>query len=349
MLNNMNKIINLIVAFAALTFCFSCNNEWEDEQFAHYVGFKAPINSDGCTTVHVRYKTDGSTIKYQLPLVVSGSTVHTSDIEAIVELDADSLYTLNMKNIGERRKDIWYQDLSDNTNEYIGKDRIVTDFPAKVKIPAGESVALLEIEMDLEDLDQSWRWVLPLKVAEGKPGYTANTRKHYNNAMLHIVPFNDVSGSYSASTMLGWASDGNGNYPTDTSPYVTTEKTFYATGADAEGNQTAFFYAGNIDHTYKQRDEYRVDVTFQKTGGAMILTAPNPNLEFSCESANFSRSDVADPLKPYLVRKTTIIQAVYYMKDSTGGVPVYYKYDGSMTMQRTINTQIPDEDQAIQW
>ena len=112
MLNNMNKIINLIVAFAALTFCFSCNNEWEDEQFAHYVGFKAPINSDGCTTVHVRYKTDGSTIKYQLPLVVSGSTVHTSDIEAIVELDADSLYTLNMKNIGERRKDIWYQDLS---------------------------------------------------------------------------------------------------------------------------------------------------------------------------------------------------------------------------------------------
>ena len=64
----MNKIINIIVAIAALTFCFSCNNEWEDEQFAHYVGFKAPINADGCTTVYVRYSADGSPVHYQLPL-----------------------------------------------------------------------------------------------------------------------------------------------------------------------------------------------------------------------------------------------------------------------------------------
>lgn len=339
----MNKIINLIVAMAALTFCFSCNDEWEDEQFAHYVGFKAPINADGCTTVHVRYKTDGSTISYKLPLVVSGSTVHGSDITAVVELDADSLYTLNMTNIGERRKDIWYQDLSD-ASLHGGTQRVLNSFPAQVKIPAGESVALLDLQLNLQDLDQSWRWVLPLRVAENQPGYQANTRKHYNNAMLHIVPFNDYSGTYSASTMPGYAQDANGNYPLDQAPYTTTEKTLYATG-----DNTAFFYAGAIDHTYKQRDEYRIDVEFQPTGGGLLLSAQNPNLEFRAESASFSKSDVADPLKPYLVRKVTTIVAVYYMKDSTGGVPVYYKYDGSMTMQRTINTQIPDEDQAIEW
>ena len=340
----MNKIINLIVAMAALSFCFSCNNEWEDEQFAHYVGFKAPINSEGCTTVHVRYNEDGSTVRYQLPLVVSGSTIHEGNINAVVEIDSDSLEIVNMKNFGARRPDIWFQNLADNENPYIEKDRVVTEFPATVKIPAGESTALLDIEMDLTGLDQTWRWVLPLKVAENQPGYKANTRKHYNNAMLNIVPFNDYSGTYSASTMDGYADDGSGNYPLDQAKLIVDTKTFYATGAN-----TAFFYAGPIDHTYKQREEYRVDVTFEE-GGRIYLTADNPALGFSVESASYEKSDVADPLKPYLVRKNTTINAVYFMTDATnGGEPVKYKFTGAMVMQRTINTQIPDQDQAIQW
>ena len=53
----MNKILNIIVAVAALAFCFACNNEWEDEQFAHYVGFKAPINGEGVTSVYLKMRT----------------------------------------------------------------------------------------------------------------------------------------------------------------------------------------------------------------------------------------------------------------------------------------------------
>lgn len=341
----MNKIINLIVAMAALTFCFSCNNEWEDEQFAHYVGFKAPINSEGCTTVHVRYVED-ATAHYELPLVVSGSTVHGSNIKAVVVLDADSLQTLNVKNFGERRKDIWYQNLADNDNQYVGKDRVVTEFPATVNIPAGESTAVLDIELDLNGLDQTWRWVLPLKVAEDQPGYTANTRKHYNNALLNIVPFNDFSGTYSASTMDGYADDGSGNYPMDQAKLIVDEKVMYATGAN-----TAFFYAGAIDHTYKQRAKYRVNVTFEATGGRLLLTPEdNSEMNFRVESASYEQTATPDPLKPYLVRKNTIVNAVYYMTDATsGGEPVKYKFTGAMVMQRTLNTQIPDEDQAIQW
>ena len=339
----MNKIINIIVAIAALTFCFSCNNEWEDEQFAHYVGFKAPINADGCTAVYVRYNEDGSHVKYQLPLVVSGSTVHGNNIKAVVELDPDSLQVLNEKNIGIFRQDIWYKDLSD-ANEHGGKQRVITPFPATVNIPAGESTALLELEMDLTDLNQSHRWILPLKVAENQPGYTANTRKHYNNAMLNIIPFNDYSGTYTASGMQG-SPMYNGAVDKTAIPYTVSEKVLYATGEN-----TAFFYAGGVDHTYKQRDDYRVDVKFLDAG-ALEFSAANPDLEFEviAGSDSYLSPEVADAIKPYLVRKSVIIQVTYNMLDKTGGVPVKYQFKGTMTMQRTINTQIPDQDQAIQW
>ena len=31
------------------------------------------------------------------------------------------------------------------------------------------------------------------------------------------------------------------------------------------------------------------------------------------------------------------------------GARIYYNVKGELTIQRNINTQIPDEDQAIQW
>jgi hypothetical protein len=351
----MNKIIKLIVAMAALTICFSCNDEWKDEQFAHYVGFKAPINSDGCTTVYVKYNEDGETVHYQLPLIVSGSTVHEGTINAVVELDPDSLYTLNMANIGERRMDIWFKDLSD-VEEHDGVERVLNEFPTTVTIPAGQTTALLDLELNLKDLDQSYRWILPLKVAENQPGYQANTRKHYNNALLNIIPFNDFSGTYVASSMLGSVQkvDGNGlpiqgEYDEDV-PYAVSDKIFYATGEN-----TAFFYAGGIDYTHKDRDNYRVNVEFGDDGESLRFwaseTAKKAGLNFSVSNNNVTYfvAEEPDPLKNYLLRKTTVVNVEYYMTDRTQGEPLNYKFKGAYSMLRIINTQIPDQDQAIQW
>ena len=33
----------------------SCNDEWEDEQYAHYVAFSAPLDNDGVRVVNVPY------------------------------------------------------------------------------------------------------------------------------------------------------------------------------------------------------------------------------------------------------------------------------------------------------
>lgn len=336
----MNKILNIIVAVAALTFCFSCNNEWEDEQFAHYVGFKAPINSEGVTAVYLKMKPAGELATYQLPLVVSGSTAHSGDLNVKIELDLDSLETLNLKNIGFNRPDIWWKPVPEAAVEY----------PSTVKIPSGQAVTCMDINFNFdEDLGWDWtnRYILPLKVAENQNGYIANTRKHYNNAMLHIIPFNDFSGDYGASTMLGYSADDNGQFTNammSLAPLTMSDKTFYAVDEN-----TAFFYPGIIDHTYKQRADYKVYVTFENSG-ALTFEVENPELDFQIVGpATYERPERYDDNKPYLLYKYVIMQFTYDFTDHTGAVPTRYRFKGAMTMQRAVNTQIPDQDQAIQW
>ena len=337
----MNKILNIIVAVAALAFC-ACNNEWEDEQFAHYVGFKAPINGEGVTSVYLKMRSpeeiaEKGPVKYELPLVVSGSTAHSGDLNVKVELDPDSLEQVNLKNIGFNRKDIWWEQVPEDAYS----------FNPNITIPSGQSVTLLPIEFDLTKLDLVHRYILPLKVAENQPGYTANTRKHYNNAMLNIIPFNDYSGSYGASTMLGYSADDNGNF-TDAmlslQPLTMSDKIFYAVD-----DNTVFFYPGIIDHTYKQRADYKVFVDFG-IGGALTFRPENPEIDFQVIGASsYEQPERYDENKPYLLYKYVILQFTYEFTDFTGAVPTRYRFKGAMTMQRAINTQIPDQDQAILW
>lgn len=54
----------------------------------------------------------------------------------------------------------------------------------------------------------------------------------------------------------------------------------------------------------------------------------------------------------YLCCRNIIINNIDYdFADYTSSVgsKFYYNISGTLTLQRTINTQIPDEDQAIQW
>ncbi len=59
-----------------------------------------------------------------------------------------------------------------------------------------------------------------------------------------------------------------------------------------------------------------------------------------------------DETQPYLRYRNVIINNIDYdFADYTSSVgsKFYYNISGTLTLQRTINTQIPDEDQAIQW
>ena len=62
-----------------------------------------------------------------------------------------------------------------------------------------------------------------------------------------------------------------------------------------------------------------------------------------------------DATRPYLERRYVQIMFEYDFQDFTYGgsatevIPIKYRVEGSMTLQRNINTQIPDEDQQIEW
>jgi hypothetical protein len=142
----------------------------------------------------------------------------------------------------------------------------------------------------------------------------------------------------------------DGQYDTR-NPYVVSNKQFYATGEN-----TAFFYAGLIDYTHKTRSNYRVNVTFNDDytltleAGEQAENDKTPlNFSYDPASANYSVSEELDQLRPYLLRKLTLVNLKYYITDYTQGEPVNYKFEGTYAMLRIINTQIPDQDQAIQW
>ena len=59
-----------------------------------------------------------------------------------------------------------------------------------------------------------------------------------------------------------------------------------------------------------------------------------------------------DAVRPYLLRRTVMIRDVdYEFEDYTlaPGARIKFRFEGTISMQRNINTQIPDKDQAIEW
>lgn len=64
----MKRIYRYMFMALALVLGSSCNNEWEEEQFEHYISLKAPVNDKGYTQINVRYREGGDR-----PLSVAGN------------------------------------------------------------------------------------------------------------------------------------------------------------------------------------------------------------------------------------------------------------------------------------
>ena len=68
----MKKIYTL-AALAAMTMLgTSCNSEWEDEQYEHYISFSSQLDSKGVTNIYVPYSRHdaGPIISYRYLSVV---------------------------------------------------------------------------------------------------------------------------------------------------------------------------------------------------------------------------------------------------------------------------------------
>ena len=324
----------------------ACNDEWKDEQYEHYISFKAPLNDNGVTAVYVpfsRHDDNGDLIygrgisNYLLPVIVSGSTTNGDNISVSVG-HSDTLDVLNIERF-LYRSDLYYVDMS----QYAS-------YPSTVQFKSGEDVALLDIRFDFNNIDMADKWVLPITILPGS-GYKAHPRKNYAKAMLRVYPYNNYSGSYAAGTHLMSLSSN----PDDAAGGENNR-------AYAVDEYTVFFYAGNnIDETRPDRKNYKVFYRFNPVKGegtdneegTVDIFAENEDMNFQrLGQAEYTIESTMDEVQPYLKRRATTITNINYTFEDYTLVPGFrrsYLVKGSMTMQRTLNTQIPNEDQAIEW
>lgn len=328
----------------------SCNNDWEEEQYENYVGFKAPLDTDGnsvgVTTVYVpftrldndgkpRYGKEGLS-DYKLPVLVCGSTDNPSDLMVRVA-KSDTLPILNMERFSHR-SELWYVDMSDYAS-----------YPEYVEIPSGINMGLLNIRFDFTDIDLSDRYLLPLTVVETPDcGYKRNPRKNYATAMLRVLPYTDYSGIYQATNLRFFIVTAG---VMDNEPGAMKTVQTYAVD-----EKTVFFYAGTFDEISQLRKNFKVKARFEPyeeggTKGTVTFTCDNPLMNFvQNKTATFTILEQHDEVQNYILRRTVIVNDVdYTFTDylTAPGSEIVYNVNGTMTMERKLNTQMPEEDQVI--
>ena len=297
----------------------SCNSEWDEEQYEQYISFKAPVGDKGVTDIYVRYK-QGGEATYRLPMIVSGSLPNGKD-----------------RTVHIGREDLYY--LALESNRYA--------FPSTVDIPAGTFSTLLDITFNLDNIDLFKKWVLPLSIADDPSyNYEGHPRKNYAKALLRVLPFNDYSGTYSTTAMQVYIKNRDGSI--DKSEAIpTTTRTAYVVDEN-----TVFFYAGAMDEDLIDRDKYKIKFHFEPDGEKLVkITSDNDKIKLNqLKETSYTIAEVPDVTRPYLLHRYVTFSVDYEFVDYTSAnEEIPYYVTGVLTLERNINTQIPDEDQAIEW
>ena len=312
----------------------SCNSEWDEEQYEQYISFKAPVGDKGVTDIYVRYK-QGGEATYRLPMIVSGSLPNGKDRTVHIAVDTDTLDILNAARFG--REDLYYVALE--SNRYA--------FPSTVDIPAGTFSTLLDITFNLDNIDLFKKWVLPLSIADDPSyNYEGHPRKNYAKALLRVLPFNDYSGTYSTTAMQVYIKNRDGSI--DKSEAIpTTTRTAYVVDEN-----TVFFYAGAMDEDLIDRDKYKIKFHFEPDGEKLVkITSDNDKIKLNqLKETSYTIAEGPDVTRPYLLHRYVTFSVDYEFVDYTSAnEEIPYYVTGVLTLERNINTQIPDEDQAIEW
>ena len=321
----MRKIYYFLAIFVTLAFV-SCNDDVKDEQYRQLVSLKANIDGKGVTPTYIRYKTDGKVV-YDLPIIISGTTTNKTNMNVKIGVDSDTLKSLNQERFSTRTE-LFYKELESN---YFS-------IPESGSVNSGKSTGIFPITFSLQNLDLGDKWLLPLSVLPDA-NYEINSRLHYSKALLRIMPFNDYSGDYNATAFKMYFKNNNED------PIVADTKTTYVVDEN-----TIFMYAGIMDEEYTNRKEYKIIMRFNEDKTLSIST-DNPAINLNVVGTpKYLVEEEMDIVLPYLKHKYITLELEYDFTDlSIPGFPIDYTMKGILMMERKINTQIPDEDQAIQW
>ena len=299
-----------------------CNKEWQDELFQKSVSF---VNNN-VVEVRVKYSALGGNIPVKVPVVISGSTENTSNINVTIDLDKDTLANLNFERF-RLRSDLYFNELPKGFYQF---ESMTTT------IPSGSNVGLLNLNLKLEGLDFSNKYIIPVKIVSTSE-FGIATGRGYKKSLMQIIPFNDYSGKYSVTGDVYDRNRPQGDQKPLTVPfrnaYVVDEK-------------TVFFFAGVTEEEALDRRDYKVKATFNTTNNTVTLTSDNPALRFSQQRGTFTVTKEKDAVLPYLETTHTTLYLEYQYSDiSNPAFPIDYRFTGVMVLERKRNILIPDEDQ----
>jgi len=322
------RLFMLIMAIIVQT---SCSDEWKGEQYVKYVSFV----SSGYTDTYLNTGTSDGIAHYQIPVEVSGSTENDHDVTVSIALDPDTLAEYNQSTFFTRQ-DLYFLQLDEQHYSFPNGMTTV--------IPAGKNTGTIDIDFKVRDLDLVDKYILPLKITSTSD-YTISPIKYYKKTLMHIVPFNNFSGTYSAVSANVTASG------------ILDPITVESREMRYVSDSTVFFYAGLCDENARDRANYKIRAQFN-ADHTLTLTADNPDIVLTpilqsidnngelVDRCVWTATEEMDALQPYLLIRTVTMNILYsYYDISNPSYQVNYTVDGYYTLERRKNTQIPDENQ----
>lgn len=311
-----------ILALLGCMLISSCNKEWQDELFRKSVSF---VNN-GVVEVHVKYSAAGGSIPVKVPIIVSGSTENTGDVNVTIGMDADTLQNLNFERF-RLRNDLYFNELP---KEYYQFESMNTT------IQAGKDQGSYNLNLKLAGLDFSNKYILPVQIVSTSSLAIA-TGRGYKKSLMRIVPFNDYSGKYSVAAEI-WE---RGRPQNEQKPLTVPFRNAYVVD-----EKTVFFFAGVTEEEALDRRDYKIKASFNEGDKTVQLSSDNPAIRFSQQRGTFTVKKEKDGVLPYLERIYTTVYLEYEYSDiSNPTFPIDYRFVGSMILERKRNTLIPDEDQ----
>jgi len=318
------KKIFVFIAIILVT-ASTCKREWLGEQYVKEVSFAR----SGVVKVYAKYKSQGGVVTLKIPVVLSGTTGNNEDIQVTIDIDKDTLDDLNFDRF-RLRSDLYFHELPEK--HYQFKSMTTT-------IPAGSLQGYFEVDLMLEDLDMINKYILPLKIVSTSKNNVAS-RRWYSKSLMHIITFNDFSNRYSNAGRI-W----NRDLPQDDKNAFSMP---HRTAWVVDENKV-FFFAGHIDEEAYDRAKYKIIAQFN-ADSTVTLSAPDPAINFSQQQGTYTIMKTKDEVQPYLERTYVTMNLEYWFDDITNpDFPIHYRFAGPMTMERVRNTQIPDEDQQVEY
>src|SRR3712207_5332469 len=140
----------------------SCSNDETEEQKAPQVAFATQPDAEGLVEAKVKFY-DGHKLSYTQALYMPSGEKAGNDFNVTVATDGALLEAMNTRLFGNKAS-LYYQLL--DASRYV--------FDGNIKFKANEGTAKMNITFNLDGLDLSKSWVLPLKIV-GAGTATANT------------------------------------------------------------------------------------------------------------------------------------------------------------------------------